>query len=138
MNMSIIAFINATPPWAMSQGGLPLSSRPSDPDAYGAFTAKVATRYKGKISAYEIWNEPNAVFFYSPAPDPAGYTDLLKSAYPRIKAVDPDATVIGGVVGAVVDFGSWSINPVRFIAGMYAAGARATSTRCRSTRTTTT
>ena len=124
MNMSIIAFINATPPWAMSQGGLPLSSRPANPDAYGNFTAKVATRYKGKISAYEVWNEPNAVFFYSPAPDPAGYTDLLKAAYPRIKAVDPDATVIGGVVGAVVDFGSWSINPVRFIAGMYAAGAK--------------
>lgn len=124
MNMSIIAFVNATPPWAMSQGGLPLSSRPSDPDAYGNFMTKVATRYKGKISAYEIWNEPNAVFFYSPAPDPAGYTDLLKSAYPRIKAVDPDATVIGGVVGAVVDFGSWSINPVRFIAGMHAAGAK--------------
>ena len=124
MNMSIIGFINATPVWAMSPGGMPLSSQPADPDAYGAFAAKVATRYKGKIAAYEIWNEPNTVFFATPAPNAAAYTNLLKSAYPRIKAVDPDATVIGASLSAVVDFGSWSINPVRFISEMYAAGAK--------------
>ncbi|MUL46799.1 cellulase family glycosylhydrolase [Mycobacterium sp. CBMA293] len=123
-NMSIIGFINSTPAWAVSPGGFPLSSQPASADQYGEFAAKVATRYKGKIGAYEIWNEPNAVFFYTPAPDPTGYTNLLKAAYPRIKAVDPSVTVVGGVLGAVIDWGSWSINPVRFVAGMYSAGAK--------------
>ena len=122
-NMGVLAVISHTPLWAAPSGTIPGAGAP-DPAVYADFVKQVATRYGDVISAYEVWNEPNAVFFYSPAPDPAGYTDLLKAAYPRIKAVDPDATVIGGVVGAVVDFGSWSINPVRFIAGMYAAGAK--------------
>lgn len=123
-NIPVMGFINSTPTWAVGPGGRPLSGRPASPEVYGDFVAKVAERYAGKISAYEIWNEPNAVTFYTPAPDPAGYTDLLKAAYPRIKAVDPSVTVIGGVLGAVVDFGNVTINPVRFLEEMYDAGAK--------------
>jgi hypothetical protein len=122
--MSILGFINSTPAWAVAPGGMPISGRPASPAAYGDFAAKVATRYKGKISAYEIWNEPNSAQFYSPAPDPAGYTELLRAAYPRIKAVDPNVTVLGGVVGSVIDWGNFTVNPVRFVQGMYAAGAK--------------
>ena len=122
--MSVLGFINSTPAWAVAPGALPISGRPASPAAYGEFAAKVATRYKGKISAYEIWNEPNSAQYYTPVPDPAGYTELLKAAYPRIKAVDPNVTVIGGVVGSVIDWGTFLINPVRFVAGMYAAGAK--------------
>ncbi|MCV7283140.1 beta-galactosidase [Mycolicibacterium flavescens] len=121
--MSILGFINSTPAWAVAPGGFPISGRPASPAAYGEFAAKVAARYKGKIAAYEIWNEPNSAQFYSPTPDPAGYTDLLRAAYPRIKAVDPAVTVIGGVVGSVIDWGNFTWNPVRFVQGMYDAGA---------------
>ncbi len=62
--------------------------------------------------------------FYQPAPDPGGYTDLLKVAYPRSKAADPSATVIGGVLGAVVDWGNFTMNPIGFLEGMYTAGAK--------------
>jgi hypothetical protein len=123
-NLSILAFINSTPNWAVAPGGLPLSGRPASPEAYCDFVAKVVQRYKGKIAAYEIWNEQNAVIFYSPAPDPARYTDLLKAAYPKIKDIDPSATVVVGGLGAVIDFGSVTINPVRFVTEMYAAGAK--------------
>lgn len=123
-NIPVMGFINSTPGWAVAPGGRPLSGRPADPQVYADFAAKVADRYEGKISAYEIWNEPNAVTFYTPAPDPAGYTDLLKAAYPKIKAADPSATVIGGVLAALVDFGNVTINPVRFLDEMYDAGAK--------------
>jgi hypothetical protein len=123
-NIAVMAFINSTPAWAVAPGGRPLSGRPASPDVYADFAAKVAQRYAGKIAAYEIWNEPNAITFYTPTPDPAGYTDLLKAAYPKIKAVDPSVTIIGGVLGAVIDFGSATINPVRFVNEMYAAGAK--------------
>jgi hypothetical protein len=122
--MSILGFINSTPTWAIGPGGLPISGRPASPVVYGEFAAKVAARYKGKIAAYEIWNEPNAASFYSPTPDPAGYTELLRAAYPRIKAVDSTVTIIGGVVGSVIDWGNITMNPVRFVQGMYAAGAK--------------
>jgi hypothetical protein len=98
-DVAVMGSINSTPGWAVAPGGRPLSGRPASPDVYADFAVKVAQRYQGKIAAYEIWNEPNAITFYTPAPDPAGYTDLLKAAYPKIKNVDPSVTIIGGVGG---------------------------------------
>ncbi|KAA0092078.1 hypothetical protein CIW49_30035 [Mycolicibacterium sp. P1-18] len=122
--MGVLGVINSTPFWATEPGQPALSGAPASPDAYGAFAGTVAERYAGKVGAYEIWNEPNAYIFYSPQPDPAGYTDLLKAAYPQIKAADPDATVIGGVVGSVITYGNLTMNPIDFVDGIYAAGGQ--------------
>jgi hypothetical protein len=123
-NMAVLGIINATPAWAVAPNVPPVTGRPASPAQYADFCAKVAARYKGKVSAYEIWNEPNGAQYFAPAPDPAGYTDLLKAAYPKIKLADANATVIGGVVGSVVDWGTWLMNPVTFLQQMYAAGAK--------------
>lgn len=116
-DMGVLGVINATPPWA----GTLLIGHP-DPTAYASFASAVATRYQGKISAYEVWNEPNGATFWSP-PDAASYTELLKAAYPAIKAADPDATVIAGVLGAVSTVPGITVNPVTFVTQMYADGA---------------
>jgi hypothetical protein len=123
-NMAVMGIINATPSWAVTPNTPPISGRPASPAQYGVFCAKVATRYKAKVSAYEVWNEPNGSQFYAPVPDPAGYTELLKAAFPKIKQADPNATVIGGVLGSVIDWGTWTMNPVTFLQQMYAAGAK--------------
>ncbi len=118
-NMGVLAVLSATPWWA----GRPyLSGQPDSPEAYAKFAGAVADRYEGRIAAYEIWNEPNARIFLDPV-DPAGYTDLLTAAYPAIKAADPSAIVVAGVVGSVITAGNVTMNPVDFVAGMYAAGA---------------
>ncbi|MGJ6126114.1 cellulase family glycosylhydrolase [Mycolicibacterium sp. Y3] len=122
-NMGVLAAVTTTPPWAATPGSAPYYTPPANPQTFGNFTGVLAGRYAGKISAYEVWNEPNAAFFYSPKPDPASYTELLKAAYPKIKAADPNATVIGGVVGSGVTIGDTTMNPVDFVEGMYAAGA---------------
>ncbi|ORB47255.1 hypothetical protein BST42_28155 [Mycolicibacterium rhodesiae] len=116
-DMGVLGVISATPAWA----GFPLNGHPN-PDTYAAFAAAVATRYRGKISAYEVWNEPNGVTFWSPVSAKA-YTDLLKAAYPAIKAADPSATVIGGVLGAVGTIPGVSTSAVKFVDQMYADGA---------------
>lgn len=121
-NISMLGIIAYTPPWATSPVNQPISTRPASPAAFGDFAGKVAARYKGKVADYEIWNEPNGSMFYGPQPDAAGYTDLLKAAYPKIKAADSAATVVGGVLGAAEQ--GWGIvNPVDFTNQMYAAGA---------------
>lgn len=120
--MGVLGVINSTPFWATEPGQPALSGAPASPNAYGQFAGTVAERYAGKVGAYEIWNEPNAYLFYAPQPDPAGYTNLLKAAYPQIKAADPDATVIGGVVGSVVTYGNFTMNPIDFVDGIYGAG----------------
>ena len=120
--MGVLAVITTTPGYA--QNGSGIYSAPTSPAAFGQFAGLAADRYAGKVGAYEIWNEPNAAPFYGPAPDPAGYTDLLKAAYPTIKAADPDATVVGGVVGSTVTYQNLTLNPVTFVDQMYANGAQ--------------
>lgn len=55
MGFSITAAITGNTVWG---SGAPLARAP-DPQAYAAFAGVTAERYKGKISAYEVWNEPN-------------------------------------------------------------------------------
>ncbi len=52
--VKIIASVVKSPTWADPSGGIP-----SDPAPYGALMQKLATRYKGKVQAWEIWNEEN-------------------------------------------------------------------------------
>jgi hypothetical protein len=80
----------------------------------------VQTSYASIVSAYEIWNEPNAILFSNPI-DPAAYAALLKAAYQVIKPVDPTATVVAGAVGHVINFGNFTMDPVDFVNAMIAA-----------------
>ena len=89
-------FVN-TPVWA--------STRPSEPcigkkfgcaappklEDWTDFVTALVTRYKGKISSYELWNEPNASGFWTGSPK--DMVDLAASAYPIIKSIDPAAIV---------------------------------------------
>jgi polysaccharide biosynthesis protein PslG len=123
-NMGILGVLNSTPAWAVAPGQPAPASPPVSTTEYAQFVGAVAQRYAGKISAYEVWNEPNASTFWYPSPDPAAYTQLLQAAYPAIKAADPNATVIGGVVGWVTDYPNRAISPAKFVQGMYDAGAQ--------------
>lgn len=120
--ISMLGIIAYTPSWATSPQGQPINTRPASPADFGRFAGLAADRYAGKIDAYEIWNEPNGAMFYGPAPDAAGYTQLLRAAYPAIKTADASATVVGGVLGAVEDAPGMQ-NPVTFTEQMYANGA---------------
>jgi hypothetical protein len=115
--------LNSTPGWAATPGTPALSGHPADPAEYAEFVGIVATRYQGRVSAYEVWNEPNGKVFWDPEPVAAQYTELLKAAYTAIKAADPDAVVVPGSVGAVTDYDGWTVESVRFVREMYEAGA---------------
>lgn len=74
------------------------------PETWRKFIRAVAEHYKGRIHAYEIWNEQDGGF-WKPSPNAAQYVPLLKIAYQEIKAVDPDARVIvGGLCGWNSDY----------------------------------
>ena len=68
---------------------------PDNAGHFADFLAAMASRYQGRIQAYQVWNEPNlAREWGGRRPDPAGYAWLLKTAYSAIKGVDPNTTVI--------------------------------------------
>jgi hypothetical protein len=94
------------------------------PATYAAFASEAVKRYAAMgVHAYEVWNEPNIAAFWQPAPDAAAYTELLRTAYPAIKAADPSAIVVtGGLSPAVTN--ETSIAPTDFLQGVYANGGQ--------------
>ncbi len=90
----LLVSIVRSPSWATDRGG---PGMPSDPDDLGNFLAAMAERYRGRIQAYEIWNEQNYAVENDGYVEGAGrYVELLKVAYTRIKAADPLAMVLFG------------------------------------------
>jgi polysaccharide biosynthesis protein PslG len=123
---SVLGVLNSTPYYGgqNNTGCLGCPGVAPDPTDFAAFAAEVAQRYQGEISAYEVWNEPNSYKSWSPAVDPVAYTNVLKAAYTAIKAADPNAEVVAGVLGAVITAGGFTMDPVTFIKTMYANGAK--------------
>ena len=118
--MSVLGGILYTPGWARP-AGTESTYRP-DPDQYAAFAERAVAHYSALgVHTYEVWNEPNAKAFWTPAPDVGDYTALLKAAYPAIKAADPRATVVSGSTAPAPAEGA-DMTPVRFLRGIYAAG----------------
>ncbi len=68
---------------------------PQNADAFASFLGAMAARYRGRIHAYQIWNEPNLAREWGrQRPNPAEYAIMLKKAYAAIKQADPNAIVI--------------------------------------------
>jgi hypothetical protein len=109
----VILDVVDAPSWETgSQAG---NAPPRNPADYAAFIHFIAARWAGKVTAYEIWNEEDSSAWWAGAPDAAGYTRLLQSAYTAVKSADPSATVVlGGLTG----------NDYNFLEGVYQAGGK--------------
>lgn len=91
--LNLIVRLDHQPQWA--GGGFPTNGPPANYADFGDFCYALASRYKGRFRAYEIWNEPNlAREWGGRPPNPAEYAALLKVAYQRIKQADPNAIVV--------------------------------------------
>lgn len=67
--------------------------------AWERFVREVAARYRGRVAAYEVQNEPDLTCWYQPGLSMAEglgvYERLLRAAHDGLKAGDPQATVAG-------------------------------------------
>lgn len=116
--------ITYAPAWAANPADHPEGSSfpPSDPNAFGQFARDAAQRYRNDVAVWEVWNEPNTVRFFKPAPNAERYAALLTAAYTAIKSVDAKMTVLSGGLAPAEDNGR-DIAPTTFLAGLYAADA---------------
>jgi hypothetical protein len=88
----IMGLLHGTPRWA----------RPTIEHlgAWRRFVRTTVTRYKGRVPAWQVWNEPNLDGFWK-NPNPHHYATLLKATYAEIKEADPDATVVWGATSRI-------------------------------------
>ena len=127
-HIGVILLLDSSPCWASSAPPSVLDScapgftaangyPPANPGDFATFASFLAQRYGTRVTAIEVWNEPdqaNEHFFAGPE-KAKRYAALLRVAYPAIKAVDPGVLVLAGSL-----VGSNGI----FLRDLYAAGIK--------------
>ena len=116
-HVMILGELGTAPPWASYHPGYDVSGyfdrfyQPRNLDDYASYVRTVAQRYKGVIHAWDVWNEPWITAWWGIGYDktqgsgregyvrsPTARKDfaaLMKTAYTNVKAIDPDAIVLG-------------------------------------------
>ena len=79
-----------TPQWASGRPGV--TAPPRNIEDWRNYVKAVVSRYKGRIQAYEVWNEPNLGDFWSGTTDQM--VTLTKEASEVIRSVDPQAIIV--------------------------------------------
>lgn len=119
-NVNVLFIIDYTPGWA--NGNQAPNYPPTDPTIFATFCATVVNRYSRQgVKTYEIWNEPNIVQFWQPAPNIANYVNLLETAYVAMKKIDPSVQILSAGLAPAVDDAT-HISPINFLSGIYANG----------------
>lgn len=110
--MRVMLLVLATPPWANPRGW---DSPPLHMRDLGDFVGYAVRRFSSRVRHWEIWNEPDWHEFWKPTPDVRGFVEMLREAYTKGKAADPQATFIsGGLAG----------NNTAYLQQMYSLNAR--------------
>ena len=75
------------------------------------YVEETVSHFKGRVNAWQIWNEPNWIYWKGSAKE---FYELTARAAQKIKEIDPDTIVIGG---------AFLRTPVKFIIKMHKEGA---------------
>ncbi|MBV8085133.1 MAG: transporter substrate-binding domain-containing protein [Chloroflexi bacterium] len=122
--LQLIVRIDGVPDWARPDLTGHSLLAPSHYVDFAGFAAAFAKRYKGQVAAYVVWNEPNVNYEWGyEKPDPAGYVDLLKAVYPKIKAADPKALVLAAPLAPNREHSDAALDDLDYLRQEYEAGA---------------
>lgn len=132
--LNLVLRLDMPPAWAVQNDPTGL---PFDLAGYGDFVTAVASRYRGEILGYVIWNEPNLAAEWSRSggdledhwarfdgwvADPADYVGVLGVAFRRIRAADPQALVVGGGLAPTNEISPRAVDDRIFLEQLWAAG----------------
>ncbi len=124
--LELVAVLDTAPVWARSPADR--DNRFAPPQfvtTYGLFVRAFAQRYGGRITCYEIWDQPNIYPHWGARPvDPAAYVRLLKVAAAELRAADADAIVLSAGLAPNTEAGGRNMSEELFLRGIYQAGGR--------------
>jgi hypothetical protein len=103
LDIALIPYIAYTPRWN-SDGGPDdyWKTPPRDLSEFAQVVQLLATRYRGRIHTWELWNEPdNRDYWLGSA---AQYAALLQAGAAAVHAADPQLAVVSGGLAGGVEF----------------------------------
>lgn len=112
-NQQVLLILSGAPAWAC---GCTNGAKPPAIDLWKRYVAQVATHMKGRVAAYEIWNEPDlsgsvsfGVGWDADVTVAPRYVDYLVEASRIIRSADPAARVVGPALSGGLNFRTYQI-----------------------------
>jgi polysaccharide biosynthesis protein PslG len=124
--IEIIARLEKPPRWARE--GQPNIDRfpdgpPNEVDDWINFIDTVVSRYEGRITYFQLWNEPNLEGEWGGLPiNAADYVELLRAGYETAKAANPDAVILLAGLAPTDQRGPVNLNEFLYLQEIYDAG----------------
>jgi hypothetical protein len=117
---NVLVSVVKAPDWAApSRPG----ALPEDTAAFERTMAYLAERYRGRVQAWEIWNEQNLAGEVGGNVQIAPYYETLKAGYAGVKSEDPGAFVLfGGLTPTGLNNPSIAIDDVQYLRQFYEYG----------------
>lgn len=115
--VKLLLTVSDAPQWAINKNGQSYLSNYGDFQQLMQF---LASRYKGKVQAWEIWNEENLASNMNGIVRVDDYCRLLQAGYLGVKAGDPNALVVfGGLTPTGVNNPKVAIDDVTYLNQFY-------------------
>jgi hypothetical protein len=125
LGMHVILRLDTSPRWALPADALDGLGPPLRDEDFWDFVTQVASRYRGRVAAYQIWNEPNLNSEWGRRPpDAAAYVRLLRGASERVRDADPSAQVVLAAMAPTLTENADALNELVYLQRVYDAGAR--------------
>lgn len=121
-NINVIFSVSKAPEW--SRPTTEMDGPPNDFALYGQFMSYVAERYRGKVAAYELWNEPNLQREWNGfAMGGADFVQLIRQGANGVRVHDSEVVLIAGAPAVTgIDDRVNAIADRTFLREMLAAG----------------
>ncbi len=125
LGLSVVLRLDTSPRWALPPDAVDGLGPPVRFEDYWDFVEHAANRYKGRVYAYQVWNEPNLnIEWGRQPPDPAAYARLLRGAAERIRAADPAARVVLAALAPTRTENQDAQNELVYLQRLYEAGVK--------------
>jgi polysaccharide biosynthesis protein PslG len=123
LGIQVVLRVDTSPRWALPAGASNGESPPLDDQDYWDFLTTVATRYRGRVLGYQIWNEPNlSIEWGGQPPNAADYDRLLAGAADHIHAADPNAVVLMAALAPTLTEDASAQNELVYLQQLYDIG----------------
>lgn len=103
--LRVLLSVTTSPMWARPDDQ---SNRPWSAAFFSDFCYRIIERYRGKIHAIEVFNEPNLMREWGPFMNPSEYAEMLEWTYYTVKQTDPDIMVISAGL-APTQWNAWDV-----------------------------
>ncbi len=101
--LKLLAVLGGTPAWSsrvtvrsVAPGVHWDAFAPASDSEFADYVSRVVQHFRGRVQAYELFNEPNSPNHWQPAPNAARFVELLCAGYRAAKHADAGSVIVAG------------------------------------------